>query len=367
MTTSTSARAHASSARTPSSVKRAVGVAQQRRRRGRAGCRRGRRRAQRRGGHGRLVIDRRWPSSATSSRGTSCSRPAATDERLVTQACAAPRGRRARSRSRTSCTRRSRTRCARAAIDQLWRAPGRGAARARWAGPTIVTTGTASGKSLCFNLPTLDVLCRDAARARAVPLPDQGARPGPGARAARARRQARAAGDLRRRHAARAARARSAGARTCPHQPRHAAPRDPAQPPRRGATSSPTSRSSSSTRRTSTAACSARTSPTCCGGCGGSPPPTAPTPRFLLAQRDDRQPGRARRAADRPRRRHRDRPRRLAGRQARRSRCGTRRSSTRRSRRGARALAEAADLLAELVSRGRADDLLHEVAQGASS
>jgi len=30
-----------------------------------------------------------------------------------------------------------------------------------WAGPTIVTTGTASGKSLCFNLPTLDVLCRD--------------------------------------------------------------------------------------------------------------------------------------------------------------------------------------------------------------
>jgi DEAD/DEAH box helicase domain-containing protein len=38
-----------------------------------------------------------------------------------------------------------------------------------WAGPTIVTTGTASGKSLCFNLPTLDVLCRDA-RARALYL-----------------------------------------------------------------------------------------------------------------------------------------------------------------------------------------------------
>ncbi|HEY1833545.1 MAG TPA: DEAD/DEAH box helicase [Solirubrobacteraceae bacterium] len=31
---------------------------------------------------------------------------------------------------------------------------------------TIVTTGTASGKSMCFNLPTLDVLCRDG-RARA--------------------------------------------------------------------------------------------------------------------------------------------------------------------------------------------------------
>jgi len=38
---------------------------------------------------------------------------------------------------------------------------------AAWAGPTIVTTGTASGKSMCFNLPTLDVLCRDA-RARAL-------------------------------------------------------------------------------------------------------------------------------------------------------------------------------------------------------
>ena len=38
-----------------------------------------------------------------------------------------------------------------------------------WAGPTIVTTGTASGKSLCFNLPTLDVLCADA-RARALYL-----------------------------------------------------------------------------------------------------------------------------------------------------------------------------------------------------
>jgi len=36
-----------------------------------------------------------------------------------------------------------------------------------WAAPTIVTTGTASGKSMCFNLPTLDVLCRDA-RARAL-------------------------------------------------------------------------------------------------------------------------------------------------------------------------------------------------------
>ncbi len=43
------------------------------------------------------------------------------------------------------------------------------ALHAAWAGPTIVTTGTASGKSMCFNLPTLDALCRDA-RARALYL-----------------------------------------------------------------------------------------------------------------------------------------------------------------------------------------------------
>jgi DEAD/DEAH box helicase domain-containing protein len=36
-------------------------------------------------------------------------------------------------------------------------------------GPLIVTTGTASGKSMCFNLPTLDVLCTDA-KARALYL-----------------------------------------------------------------------------------------------------------------------------------------------------------------------------------------------------
>jgi DEAD/DEAH box helicase domain-containing protein len=43
------------------------------------------------------------------------------------------------------------------------------AVAAAWKGAAIVTTGTASGKSLCFNLPTLDVLCRDT-RARALYL-----------------------------------------------------------------------------------------------------------------------------------------------------------------------------------------------------
>jgi len=43
------------------------------------------------------------------------------------------------------------------------------ALRAAFEGPTIVTTGTASGKSLCFNLPTLDVLLAEP-RARALYL-----------------------------------------------------------------------------------------------------------------------------------------------------------------------------------------------------
>ncbi|HEV2786720.1 MAG TPA: DEAD/DEAH box helicase, partial [Solirubrobacteraceae bacterium] len=53
-------------------------------------------------------------------------------------------------------------------IESLWSHQAR-ALEAAWAGPTIVTTGTASGKSVCFNLPTLDVLCRDA-KARALYL-----------------------------------------------------------------------------------------------------------------------------------------------------------------------------------------------------
>jgi DEAD/DEAH box helicase domain-containing protein len=56
----------------------------------------------------------------------------------------------------------------RAGIDQLY-AHQAEALEAAWAGPMIVTTGTASGKSLCFNLPTLDVLCSDA-KARALYL-----------------------------------------------------------------------------------------------------------------------------------------------------------------------------------------------------
>jgi DEAD/DEAH box helicase domain-containing protein len=56
----------------------------------------------------------------------------------------------------------------RAGVDSLYTHQA-DALEAAWAGPMIVTTGTASGKSMCFNLPTLDTLCRDA-KARALYL-----------------------------------------------------------------------------------------------------------------------------------------------------------------------------------------------------
>src|SRR5580693_10090701 len=49
----------------------------------------------------------------------------------------------------------------RAGIERLYSHQAEALASA-WERTTIVTTGTASGKSLCFNLPTLDTLCRDA-------------------------------------------------------------------------------------------------------------------------------------------------------------------------------------------------------------
>ena len=55
---------------------------------------------------------------------------------------------------------------ARAGVERLYSHQAQ-ALTSAWAGPTIVTTATASGKSLCFNLPTLEVLCRDP-RARAL-------------------------------------------------------------------------------------------------------------------------------------------------------------------------------------------------------
>ena len=74
---------------------------------------------------------------------------------------------------------------------------------------------------------------RAAVGARALPLPDQGAGAGSGARAARVRARP-AAGGLRRRHAARAAPPRAPLREPDPHEPRHAARRHPAEPPALG-------------------------------------------------------------------------------------------------------------------------------------
>ena len=57
---------------------------------------------------------------------------------------------------------------ANAGIDQLYSHQAQALQHA-WEATTIVTTGTASGKSLCFNLPTLEVLCTDP-KARALYL-----------------------------------------------------------------------------------------------------------------------------------------------------------------------------------------------------
>src|SRR6476620_8399656 len=90
-----------------------------------------------------------------------------TDERLVTQSSVHPRaGRRAPipEELHPKVTQALEAK----GIDSLWSHQAE-ALDAAWAGPTIVTTGTASGKSLCFNLPTLDVLCSDA-KSRALYL-----------------------------------------------------------------------------------------------------------------------------------------------------------------------------------------------------
>ena len=134
------------------------------------------------------------------------------DERLVMQAAQNRRAARAVELPPSS-TPRSPTALRARGVERLWSHQAE-ALYAAWAGPTIVTTGTASGKSLCFQLPTLDTLCRDA-RARALYLYPTKALAQDQARSLHgARRRARAAGDLRRRHAARAARGDPPRART---------------------------------------------------------------------------------------------------------------------------------------------------------
>ena len=187
-------------------------------------------------------------------------------------------------------------------------------------------------------------------RPGALPLPDQGPRPGPGAQAVRARPAAASPRDLRRRHAARGPARDPASLEPDPHQPRHAPRRRSCPTTRAGGTSSPAWAGWSWTRPTPTAACSGRTSPTSCAGCAGSRASTAPAPGSSSPRRRSptrwsspsawsaspsawstptglRAPGGG-------------------------SGSGTRRSSTRGSMTRRSVLSEAAELLADLVGEG---------------
>src|ERR1044072_8334191 len=104
----------------------------------------------------------------------------------------------------------------------------------------VVTTGTASGKTLAFNLPILDALAREPKRRALYLYPTK----------ALAQDQLRSLGSFR--------------------PPRMPAPIHDRDTAAAGATCSRTSPRWSSTRRTSTAGSSARTSATSCGGFGDS-------------------------------------------------------------------------------------------------
>ena len=167
MTTSAPARAHASSARAPSSEKPPS-----------ASCRSDASRTQQRaveiqvdaaqrGAHGDLV----WTAMAVVrdiQPWDELLRAGREDERLVMQSAQNRRPGRAVAAARRSCIPSVREALPPRGIERLYSHQAE-ALHAAWAGPTIVTTGTASGKSMCFQLPTLDVLCRDS-KARALYL-----------------------------------------------------------------------------------------------------------------------------------------------------------------------------------------------------
>ena len=178
---------------------------------------------------------------------------------------------------------RRRRRWRRSGIDRLYSHQAHAWLAARSGRHLIVTTGTASGKTLAFNLPVLDALAREP-KLRALYLYPTKALAQDQLRGLtelgvpRLRR-----GDLRRRHARRAALAdpqvgqrRSSPTRTCSTS---ACCRTTTA----GATCLPTCATSSSTRRTSTAASSARTSATSCAGCAGIARVYGAEPQLLLA------------------------------------------------------------------------------------
>ena len=145
-------------------------------------------------------------------------------------------------------------------------------------GHTIVTTGTASGKSLCFNLPVLHMLSADP-RARALYLyPTKALAQDQARRLSALRHRRPAPRDLRRRHAAGGARRDPAALEPRADQPRHAARRHPAPPRALGRLPREPGAGGRGRGPCLPRACSAPTSPTCCAACGGWPPPTGPGP-----------------------------------------------------------------------------------------
>ena len=132
-----------------------------------------------------VARDRRCSPRLRRLPGSGCSRPASATTDWSRPASRSP-GRRGRSTGPAASRRRWRRRSPGPGSRSSTRTRSRRSRPPRH-GDVIVTSGTASGKSLSFNLPVLDV---DRARpedARPLPLPDQGARPGPGAKAVRAR------------------------------------------------------------------------------------------------------------------------------------------------------------------------------------
>ena len=166
----------------------------------------------------------------------------------------------------------------------------------------VVTTGTASGKSLAFNLPVARrARCATRRRARSTSTRRRRSRRTRPARSPRSRcpGSARRSTTATRRRERRRADPPEREPRA--HQPRHAPHRRAAAPRPLGRLPRQPRATSSSTRRTSTAASSARTSRTCCAGCAGSRAPTAPSRSFLLASATIANPGELAALADRPR------------------------------------------------------------------
>ena len=245
-------------------------------------------------------------------------------------------------------------------------------------GNAIVTSGTASRQVAVLQPPGPRRAGAGRPAPRALPVSDQGPRPGPGAEAVGARPAAASPRDLRRRHAARRPAADPAPLEPDPHQPRHAPCRDPAPPqelgrlprqPRLGGRGrGPHLPGRVRLARRERAAPAAP----------GRAPSTAPSPRFILASATIANPVElAERLVGEPFRA--GRLRRRSARRARRigmwnppvhrPRSMTRRSVLSRGRRAARRPGErgdADDLLPAQPARDRADPAVHaHAARGA--